>query len=101
MRTTVELPAALMRAAKAKSAERGESLKALLTRAVEAEVGVRAGGGPARQRVTFPMIQSNPKAPKVNVTNEDLAQADLDEDMDRYYRSFPELDPRRRERKRR
>jgi hypothetical protein len=35
MRTTVELPPHVMRAAKARSAERGESLKTLLTRAVE------------------------------------------------------------------
>ncbi len=47
-----------MRAAKAKSAERGESLKALLTRAVEAEVGIHAKAGPASKRVTFPMLRS-------------------------------------------
>jgi len=83
-----------MRAAKAKSAERGESLKALLTRAVEAEVGLHAKAGPTRKRVTFPMIQSDPNAPKVNITNDFLAQIEADEDVDRYYRSFPDLDPR-------
>ena len=94
MRTTVELPHYLMRAAKAKSAERGESLKALLTRAVEAEVGMHAKSGPARKRVTFPMF-GDPNGPKVNITNDFLAQIEADEDLDRYYRSFPDLDPRK------
>jgi len=83
-----------MRAAKAKSAERGESLKALLTRAVEAEVGLHAKSGPAKKRVTFPMF-GDPNGPKVNVTSDSLAEVELDEEMDRYYRSFPELDPRK------
>jgi hypothetical protein len=101
MRTTVELPPYLMRAAKAKSAERGESLKALLTRAVEAEVGVHASTGPKRKRVTFPMIQSDPNAPKVNITNDFLAQVEADEEADRYHRSFPDLDPRKKTGKKR
>lgn len=82
-----------MRAAKARSAERGESLKALLTRAVEAEVGIHAKAGPARKRMAFPVF-GDPNGPKVNVSNDDLGQAEMDEDLDRYYRSFPELDPR-------
>lgn len=85
-----------MRAAKAKSAERGESLKALLARAVEAEVGGHAKAGATRKRVTFPMIRSDPKAPKVNITNDFLAQIEADEDVDRYHRSFPDLDPRKK-----
>ena len=46
MRTTIEFAPALIRAAKARSAERGESLKAFLTRAVAAELGIgRAAAG--------------------------------------------------------
>ena len=58
MRTTIMFAPQLMRAAKAKSAERGESLKALLTRAVEAELGRNAPAASARARVTLPMFGS-------------------------------------------
>jgi hypothetical protein len=77
MRTTVELPAELLRAAKARSAERGESLKTLLTRAVQAEVG--AAGRTARaERVALPLF-GDPSRPVVEVTNADLERALADE----------------------
>jgi hypothetical protein len=83
MRTTVMLPPELMRAAKARSAERGESLKDFLARAVAAELGMSVAfrkkpGG----RVQLPLIPSS-NGPKVRITNrflEDaLATADAEE----------------------
>jgi len=83
MRTTVMLPPELMRAAKARSAERGESLKDFLTRAVAAELGmsVIARRKPAG-RVQLPLIPSS-NGPKVRITNrfleEAMAAADAEE----------------------
>lgn len=69
MRTTVELPPALMRKAKARAAERGESLKTFLTRAVVHELGEadRHGG----QRVRLPLF-GDPHGPKVWLTSRDI-----------------------------
>lgn len=79
MRTTVMLPPEIMRAAKARSAERGESLKALLTRAVEAELGRAAPSESARTRVSLPLFGSV-DGPPIRVSNADLARALADAD---------------------
>jgi len=42
MKTTIELPDVLLRKAKSRAAERGQSLKQLLTEALEEKVGRRA-----------------------------------------------------------
>ena len=57
MRTTVELPRELLRRAKACAAERGETLKTLLTRAVATELG-RTGAAepPEPRRVELPLF---------------------------------------------
>jgi hypothetical protein len=68
VRTTIVLPPSLLRAAKARSAAQGESLKSLITRAVSAEVAAR----PRATRVVLPPV-GNPSGPKVRVTNRDLA----------------------------
>ena len=69
MRTTIELPPDLMRAAKSRSAAQGETLKELVTRALEAELGrsrhVRSTG----VRVQLPLF-GNPTSVRVAVTNE-------------------------------
>lgn len=70
MRTTVELPPELMRAAKARSAESGESLKSLLTRAVTAELQV-AGFRGRKRRVQLPLFGGT-GGPKVKLSNQDL-----------------------------
>jgi hypothetical protein len=80
MRTTVMLPPELMRAAKARSAERGESLKSLLTRAVEAELGRGARPAPARTPVALPMF-GREDGPPVRVSNADLERALADVDL--------------------
>lgn len=79
MRTTVEFPPELFRKAKARAASRGESLKALITRAVAAEIGPEhrtdAGG-----RLTLPLFGS-PKGRPVDLSASDLARALADEDV--------------------
>jgi hypothetical protein len=74
MRTTIEFPPAVMRAAKARSAELGESLKVLLTRAVTAELGNQPMATTRRTRVTLPLFGSAQR-PRVNVSNADLERA--------------------------
>ena len=83
MRTTVELPPVLMRAAKARSAEAGESLKALLERAVAAELGrpvVKAAA--AAVRVALPIF-GRPADPRANPSTADLERALADVDAAR------------------
>ncbi len=79
MRTTVELPPALLRSAKARSAERGESLKALLTRAVAVELGGQTPASGRRVRVALPLFGRN-RGPRANPSNADLERALADAD---------------------
>ena len=79
MRTTVELPADLMKRAKAEAAERGESLKTLFTKAIAAEVGIGRHGARVRARVKVPIF-GNKNGPLVKITNIDIEQALADED---------------------
>lgn len=75
MRTTVELPDDLLRRAKAYAAARGETLKALFTRAVAAEVGAAPDDAERRQRrVTLPLF-GDPDRPKVSLDSEQIARA--------------------------
>ena len=61
MRTTVELPPDLLRAAKARAAERGEALKALFVRAVSRELGrSRRAIVLQRERVRTPEMRQSP-----------------------------------------
>jgi hypothetical protein len=83
MRTTIDLPPALMRAAKARAAEHGESLKDLVNRAVVHEVGLPATPKGKRGRVALPLIARD-ATPTVLVTNEDIADAFDAEDIERY-----------------
>lgn len=70
-----------MRAAKARAAERGESLKDLFARAVAHEVRLRAGRR-SEMRVTLPLVGGD--GPNVDVTNADIEAALAAEDADRY-----------------
>lgn len=83
MRTTIDLPPTLMRAAKARAAEDGESLKDLVTRAVAREVGLPATPKGKTGRVTLPLIAPD-ATPNVLVTNEDIADAFDAEDIERF-----------------
>ena len=78
MRTTVEFPPELFRKAKARAASRGESLKALITRAVAAEIGPEHDGH-AAGRMALPLF-GNPKGRRVDLSASDLARALADED---------------------
>jgi hypothetical protein len=73
MRTTIVLPPALLRAAKSRSAERGESLKALITRAVAAELAAPQDLQARAARVSLPLF-GDPQGAKVRLTNRDLAE---------------------------
>lgn len=94
MRTTVELPPGLMRAAKARAAEQGLSLKEFFSRAVAAELGrlalyVREGAAawPATgQRVRLPIIASK-RPGKVRLTNSDLADIEAADDLEKHRRT--------------
>jgi hypothetical protein len=74
MRTTVELPPDLLRAAKARAAERGEALKALFVRAVSRELG-RSESGARNEHIAWPLISSQRKG-AVRLSNDDLARID-------------------------
>ena len=83
MRTTIDLPSTLMRAAKARAAEEGESLKDLVSRAVAREVGLPATARGKAGRVTLPLIARD-ATPTVLVTNDDIADAFDAEDVGRF-----------------
>ena len=69
-----------MRAAKARSAESGESLKALLTRAVAAELDTQVIRRGQNTRVTLPLFGRS-SGPRVRLSNADLERALADADV--------------------
>ena len=83
MRTTIDMPDALMRAAKARAAEHGESLKDLVNRALAHELGLPSVPKQKTGRVTLPLIARD-AAPAVLVTSDDIADALDAEDVERY-----------------
>jgi hypothetical protein len=83
MRTTIDMPPTLMRAAKAQAAERGESLKDLVNRAVAHELGLPSTAKAKTGRVRLPLIGRD-ASPEVMVTNEDIASALEAEDIEQY-----------------
>lgn len=87
MRTTLDFPPELFRKAKARAAARGESLKALITRAVAAEIG-HESRGEAGGRMTLPLF-GNPKGRRVDIRASDLARALADDDVARAGRRRP------------
>jgi hypothetical protein len=82
MRTTVDMPPELMQAAKVRAAERGETLKDLVTRAVAHELRLPPRSGRAG-RVSLPLVGRG-GSPTVNVTNADIEAALDAEDTERY-----------------
>jgi len=83
MRTTIDVPDALMWAAKARAAEHGESLKDLVNRALAHELGLPSVPKRKTGRVTLPLIARD-ATPAVLVTNDDIAVALEAEDVERY-----------------
>lgn len=86
MRTTIDMPDTLMRAAKARAAENGESLKDFVNRALAHELGLPSVPKQKTGRVTLPLIARD-AAPTVLVTNDDIADALEAEDVERYTES--------------
>lgn len=72
MRTTVDLPDELMRKAKIRSAERGESLKDMFVRIVEREVSAHPVRG-SEQRMQLPLLGEG-KPGSVAISNQDIAE---------------------------
>jgi hypothetical protein len=83
MRTTIDMPASLMRAAKIRATARGESLKDLVNRAVAHEVGLANAPREKTRRVVLPLLGRD-GAPTVVVTNADIEAALEADDIDRY-----------------
>jgi hypothetical protein len=81
MRTTVELPPELLRAAKARAAERGEALKALFARAISRELA-RSAPAVRAEHAAWPLISSRRKG-TVRLTNADLAGIDAADEAGR------------------
>ncbi len=84
MRTTVDLPPELMRAAKIAATERGMSLKDLFTRALAHEIGEMTQTRRKKVRLRLPLIGTADSGPKVDITNDDIATAFEAEDIARY-----------------
>lgn len=82
MRTTVQLPTELLRAAKAEAAARGETLKEFLTRAVTHELG-SAAPPVEHKRVTLPLIDSA-KPGAVDITNAGIEAVFAAEDAEKH-----------------
>jgi len=72
-----------MRAAKARAATHGESLKDLVNRAVAHELGLPSTPRRKTGRVALPLIRSDAAA-TVLVTNDDIGDALDAEDIERY-----------------
>lgn len=83
MRTTVDLPDDLFRAAKSEAAARGESLKDFLARAVTHELGSAAPPRQRGRRMKLPIIPSS-GGPKIRLTNEQIEEIFAAEDAEKY-----------------
>lgn len=86
MRTTVDLPPELVRAAKARAAEQGESLKDWFTRVVAGALGRSAHGTTTAPR-PWPVFGKAGRK-KVRITNAFLAEIEAAEDVEKFRRSL-------------
>lgn len=77
MRTTVDLPDGLVRAARVRAAESDESLKELFTRALTRELS----GTATKRRGELPLIRSRRRG-SVEISGDELEQALVDDDID-------------------
>ncbi len=87
MRTTIDLPDNLFRRAKCVALERGATLKEFLTQAVthELEYGRREGG---RGRLPLPAVRLPDTTPILQLTPEEIAESDSDQELMKYH-EFP------------
>jgi hypothetical protein len=78
MRTTLDLPDALLKRAKIAAVERGTTLRALIGSALTKDLeGVPTHQG---RRVSFPLFSSKQPG-SLALTNAELARAEIDEDL--------------------
>jgi hypothetical protein len=77
MRTTVELPDALLRRAKTIALQHGSTLKDIVIRALERELDTIEDHAPPK-RLTFPLVKSA-RPGSLRLTNADIAQIELDD----------------------
>ena len=86
MRTTLDLPDALLKRAKIEAVQRGTSLRELVGAALERELKQPTGPKPARKRARFPIFGS--KAPgSLRLTNAGIAKLEAAEDVRRHGRA--------------
>lgn len=88
MRTTIELPDRVFRMAKHVAAERGTTLRELVTQAVEHEL-VRQQAGSGRRRLALPVIRLPDDAPILRLSVDALAATQSEEErggLDEVYR---------------
>jgi len=83
MRTTVDIPEHLLRRAKATAAFEGATLKGFFVAALEHEVARRRPISAPGHRVRLPLVCSQ-KPGSLNVTNEDVADALAEEDVNAF-----------------
>lgn len=83
MRTTLDLPDALLKRAKIEAVERGTSLRDLVAAALERELDRPSETRPRRKRARFPIFDS--RAPgSLRLTNAGIAKLEGDEDLRRH-----------------
>lgn len=82
MRTTFDLPDALLKRAKTEAVERGISLSELVGAALEREFREPLPG-PTEKRLTFPLIPSK-RPGSLHITNADIARLEDDENVRRH-----------------
>jgi hypothetical protein len=70
MRTTVDIPDALYRKMKSRAASEGSSVKELVLRGVEKELGLRKKSG---KRVSLPIVKSK-RPGTLNIDNAKIAE---------------------------
>jgi hypothetical protein len=78
VRTTIDIPDALFREIKAKTAQRGEALKTFMLRAAKAEL--EADSAEQGNRVQLPLVNS--KETSYGLTPERIASLQEDEDIE-------------------
>lgn len=80
MRTTLDLPDALLRSAKIEAVRRGTSLRELVARAVERELTDPSTPSPTARRAHFPVFTATSRDGHP-VTSDDVRRDELDEDL--------------------
>lgn len=87
MKTTLEIPDDLFRAAKAKAALEGRKLKDLVTEALRRAVRAEPSGGPGGRRIEFPLIKGRPDSPVLTAERMAALEAQLESaEAERYAR---------------